>query len=384
MPADALKEAYRARFDWMAEVLADPTLTNGEKVVAMRLALHKNVKTARCDPSIQTIADGVAMGRRNTQYTLSRLEEKHRVKRRVGGQGPRQTTQYELLRVQRSAPLDEPGRVHENEVRAQKATPKDAEILHDGRATLHPNLNNNKENLETVSANKHPGDFQNRKGEGNQELTDADIDTGFEEFWRQCPRAVDKGKARLKYLNALKTRQVTIAELLHAMMLYSAAREEADQDHYTKTPANWLANECWNDDPEAHALGSGRGKWGRRVREWLKEASSFEPMSPFDVTPTETGPRAEEPASSEVDPRWTTVQAALAVDLGDQLYKRYFLQVVFEAVVGGVVYLRTLAPYDARKIETDYKEILIKHWQTQDAGVRTIVVSYGRLLRRAG
>jgi hypothetical protein len=52
--------SHRDRFAWMEDVLADADLTKGEKLVALRLAFYKNLKTGRCYPSVQTIARGVS------------------------------------------------------------------------------------------------------------------------------------------------------------------------------------------------------------------------------------------------------------------------------------------------------------------------------------
>jgi hypothetical protein len=78
--------------------------------------------------------------------------------------------------------------------------------------------------------------------DGNEKdlFTDAQIDIHFEEFWTQCPRAVAKGKARTAYRKLVKSGKVTVDKLLHGMMQYAAAREEADQDEFTKSPATWL------------------------------------------------------------------------------------------------------------------------------------------------
>jgi hypothetical protein len=65
------------------------------------------------------------------------------------------------------------------------------------------------------------------------------------------------------------------------MLLYAAAREEANQDYYTKAPATWLANECWNDDPRAHALGSKHGEWKKAMTQFSRRLAD----QPPNVTP---------------------------------------------------------------------------------------------------
>jgi hypothetical protein len=262
MPAEAIQRAHRERFAWMKHVLADADLTNGEKLVALRLALYKNLKTGRCDPSVRTIARGVSMRERNVQYILRTLEEGGWIKRRIGGGGPRDTTQYDLVRVQSIAPLDGELRMQETDATMHAHASKGAENDPKGRTTLHPNLDNIEQSIGIVGEDPHSPDFEIVEDQSGS-ITDAQIEAGFEEFWKQCPRQVDKGKARSEYRKVVGARRATISQLLHAMMLYAAARHEADQDYYTKAPATWLANECWNDDPKGtlwarHAPDGGR------------------------------------------------------------------------------------------------------------------------------
>jgi hypothetical protein len=56
-------------------------------------------------------------------------------------------------------------------------------------------------------------------------------------------------------------------------------------------------------------------------------------------------------------PRQTT---ALAAELGDEKYKRFFSETEFEAITAGVLYLWTPATYDARKITENFQEALVR------------------------
>jgi len=103
------------------------------------------------------------------------------------------------------------------------------------------------------------------------ELTDAEFDAAFDTFWKQCPRAVDYGKAKKIYCRIVRDGKATPAELLRGMMIYAAAREGQDE-RYTKTPVTWLENACWRDDPEAI---SPKSRWER-----LQEARSRETAGP--------------------------------------------------------------------------------------------------------
>lgn len=151
MPAEAIRQAHLERYKWMEDILTDTSLGYGDKAVALRLALHQNLKTGRCNPSVQTIAAGVGMRARNAQYKLRNLEQGGWIERRMGGGGPRGTTQYDLVSVQSNAPLDDELRMQETGATMQAHASKGAKNDRKGRTTLHPNLDNIEQNIRTVS-----------------------------------------------------------------------------------------------------------------------------------------------------------------------------------------------------------------------------------------
>lgn len=106
------KQAYREREKWMAAVVADGRLTRGEPALAIRLALHKNLEMGRCDPGVETLAEGTGMKVRNVQYSLEGLQQKGWIKRQMRSG---KSTQYELSSgVQCVAPPSEREGVQEN------------------------------------------------------------------------------------------------------------------------------------------------------------------------------------------------------------------------------------------------------------------------------
>jgi hypothetical protein len=275
MASADLKGAYRDRQAWMENLIADRTLSRGELAVAMCLAFHKNLTSGQCNPSLDRIAKHTGIKVRGAQHALSSLESRGWIKRQIGGRGPRSTTQYDLLRVQYLAPLDQPPRVQENDVRVQANADEGATVEAVGCSKMHPNLKNINLNHDgTVCADPpHSPLIENLNGSEERLPTDSEIDAGFEVFWRQHPRAVHQGKARTEYRKAIKSGKVTIAQIQHAAMAYAAARWEANQDHYTLPAAKWLAEECWGDDPRAHALGA-RDGWTRSQLARMAERSA--------------------------------------------------------------------------------------------------------------
>ena len=63
---------HAERFRWIEGVLANPAFTHAQARVLVRLAMHLNVATGRCDPAINTIAVGAAVSSRAVKATLGR------------------------------------------------------------------------------------------------------------------------------------------------------------------------------------------------------------------------------------------------------------------------------------------------------------------------
>lgn len=61
--------------EWMAEVLADKSLTCSAVKVAVRLALHHNSKTGQCNPSIETLARGTDLKARAVYNAIGALRD---------------------------------------------------------------------------------------------------------------------------------------------------------------------------------------------------------------------------------------------------------------------------------------------------------------------
>jgi DNA-binding transcriptional regulator YhcF (GntR family) len=87
---------HAEKFEWQQDVLANPQLTPTQKNVLTRLALHHNVKTGRCDPSVETLAAGAGVAKRTVQNTLARAEAIGLIKRALGG-GRTLTNSYSLI-----------------------------------------------------------------------------------------------------------------------------------------------------------------------------------------------------------------------------------------------------------------------------------------------
>jgi hypothetical protein len=84
------------RFRWVEAVLADREFTEKQKNILVRIALHYNVKTQRCDPGIERIAASSNASKRAVKATLAVARARGAIATKLGG-GRGHTSSYRLL-----------------------------------------------------------------------------------------------------------------------------------------------------------------------------------------------------------------------------------------------------------------------------------------------
>jgi hypothetical protein len=235
----AQRLSHADRFEWQRNVLANAELTATQKNILIRLALHLNIQTGRCDPSVRTLAKGAGVAERTVQIALAAAETLGCIRRNIGG-GRGNTNAYDLLtqpteRVNADAPFEE--RVHGD---ARKGAPDGQKP----RTAVHQNIENKEKNSETY------------------------IHAEFEEWYRLYPRHEAKREAIRAYKQAL-SRGAATKDLKLGAMRYAAARQ-GELPRFTKFPATWLNADCWRDEPanggEAHAADEVRADLTARSR----------------------------------------------------------------------------------------------------------------------
>src|SRR5258708_4025018 len=65
---------FRQRDVWIEQLLAAKRLSDGAKLVAVRIALHLNINSGRCCPSIVKLAQGTGLVERHIPRVLALLE----------------------------------------------------------------------------------------------------------------------------------------------------------------------------------------------------------------------------------------------------------------------------------------------------------------------
>jgi hypothetical protein len=87
----ARRAKHRSHFAWQEHVAARADLTPAEKLIALRLALYRNVESGRCDPSLAGLANSAGVNVRTARRAIAKLEQLGLivVERTPGGSGHR-------------------------------------------------------------------------------------------------------------------------------------------------------------------------------------------------------------------------------------------------------------------------------------------------------
>jgi hypothetical protein len=230
--------SHAEHFRWMQAVLADPTLTPTQKVVLIRLALHLNLKSGRCDPSIESLAKGAAVKPRAVQAAVARAQKLGRLSRHEGG-GRGNTNSYTLL---------------------LKEAETGAETLHRG-ALFGETLHSDAAFAETLHGETVNGDAQKGASPRHKPCTavhpntenkkNTDNNEDFDRWYARYPKHRARGKARKAFERIVGAGLATVDELIAGATRYAAERQGQEQ-RFTKDPATWLNGECWADESLAH------------------------------------------------------------------------------------------------------------------------------------
>lgn len=262
-------KAFADRDDWLKLLLAvdSDALSSSAKVVAIRIALHHNVESGQCNPTIGRLALGTGMSESTVRRMIRELEE-------AGWLGVDRTRG----RHSNSFDLRAPTLSH-----AKGLNPVNGDSVEGsnpsncGRVQAGPTLSNEHSQPCQIEANPVTADTQKResitakgkaneidtlefelgrRGCGRRERSHSETeDDDFETWYRQYPKRVAKAAALKAYRAVVTKKLATPDELLAGAMRYAAERSDQDP-RYTKHPATWLNGGCWADEPVKSITGT--------------------------------------------------------------------------------------------------------------------------------
>jgi len=219
------------------------------KLVLLKLADNANDE-GECWPSYSTIAKVCEIDRRTAVRHVQTLIDKGMVKREKQYTGKSKTNNRYKLTLEHQQPSDKTPPPLEAEdhypsdhvtpgVGAEDHPPSDRVTLGVG-AQCHPNLSLEPTNepVRLICANAHA---QNAH---------FDQQAGFDTFWTNYPKKVDKKRAEAAYHKNIKTQKQhdnVMRGLLKQISQRAAAPQGAFIPHW-KNPSTWLNGENWNDE----------------------------------------------------------------------------------------------------------------------------------------
>jgi hypothetical protein len=222
-------------YAWMAAVLAHSELSDAQKLVLIRIALHLNIRDQRSNPGLQTIAAGCRMSERTVRMAVARAV-------RVGVAGPPSYVaieQPEVLRL--AAPKTRNGGAGFSE-------PKPGTAVHETR---------------NGGAEK-PGTAVPPNNEENNEGNIGSAPDGFDEFWSAYPKREGRLEAQHAYRAAVHEGLATPAQLVAGAHQYAQVVAQ-DQWKWILSPAAWLRKRRWLDEPDTRAADARDAEFERRL-----------------------------------------------------------------------------------------------------------------------
>lgn len=252
--ASSAWQTFKDRDDWIRLFLAadGELLSCTAKIVGTRLALHHNIETGRCDPSLTELASGTGMSDRNVRRMLRELEQTGWV--RVQGRGYHRSNSFELrvpeAEADRTLLSGQTDVRPDTVVRANDPRPdnpgrmtgQSGSVRPDTVVRLKENLTANKNSEEKESPQL---DFGDDSGRRDQSPSGTDVD--FEAWWAQVPRKVAKSAAAKMYRRIITKGEATPAELMAGILRYGAEVAGREQ-RFIAHPNTWLSQGRWADE----------------------------------------------------------------------------------------------------------------------------------------
>jgi hypothetical protein len=245
-PSSAWKK-FKDRDDWIAAMLAtsESALDWRAKVTATRIALHHNIETGQCDPSIIGLAAGCGVSENTIRSAIKTLEATGWV--RVDRSRGRHRNAFQLLTptLQTDCRVEPFKHVEglDHDQPFNNRVPNPSTNSPNPSTCLHPNS----ESITAKRTAKRDSDSPPRLDLQGGDRVDP-IETSFEIWYQQYPKRAAKAAALKAYRAVIIKKLATPEELLAGAMRYAAERSGQDPK-YTKHPATWLNSACWADEP---------------------------------------------------------------------------------------------------------------------------------------
>jgi len=247
--------SFKDRDDWIKAIVAVDCeeISPTAKIVAIRIALHHNVESGQCNPSLPAVALGTGMSERNVRRMLNELEEAGWLIVHKSRGGRCSLDIYNSHTFELSVPLTRTRLSALNPdtvVRDKEPNPDKPGRLTRTNRVANPDTVVRQENCEitakrTAKIESPPPDLGDQDS-GRRQSDDA---ADFERFWNAYPKKVDKADARRAYLSVIRKKLATPEQMIAAAQHY-AVEQSGNARRYIKNPATWLNKGSYANDPD--------------------------------------------------------------------------------------------------------------------------------------
>jgi hypothetical protein len=266
---------------WLFFLACFDLLREGGELKCLAVILdHYNVKKGYAWPSFETIGQKTSMSARGARYCVESLVAKGiLIKRTKGGRGHcnEYVPAWETFQDKQGLtlpPLENKG----GRVGALKVEGWVRETgCHSSTHTSYPRsprVGDKEVSPATPRAAAPDGAARGLPGEESKQAHHA-----FESFWQAYPRKEGRAKAKRLLVKLIAAGEVRVETLVAKAGQYAMAKAEVEQ-RYLKLPGNWLAEQCWLEDPQPKPQKALRGAQKTKGKGKAKGKGKDKPTKP--------------------------------------------------------------------------------------------------------
>jgi hypothetical protein len=239
---------------WLRQVLADPQMRRwADFAVAWVVSCYFNRSTGIAFAAVETYAANAHVDRRAVQRALVRLVDAGHLSRVRGG-GRERRNQYRMV-VKETAVDGPPFSDQETAVDGPPFSDVNSGPWTQETAVHEPHKQRSIDR--PTSERPLKGTSDSPRADARETDSSPDLDSGFEDFWRQFPAKRAKGSARREFEKVVRAGRASADDLVHAAMRYAAAVDDGRAARFIASPARWLKDERWTDQEPAPAERTG-------------------------------------------------------------------------------------------------------------------------------
>lgn len=251
--------SIKQKFFWLDSIARDTKIGDGSFRCAFAILQFVNNITGEAWPSIETLAKATATNIRSVSRNIGELEKANYLTRKRGGAG--RSNRYRLNISDLPNLADKSADSHAKSGATEEFSgAKSGSNELDRSAKLGstevsdlPILVKQTGQIRHTNSSNEPFRLQRETISPPLSMDVKVADEGFELFWAAYPKRVGRGEAEKLYRKILASGATKSGDLIDAVKRYADQRireepDEVNRARFTKNPATWLNQQCWQDE----------------------------------------------------------------------------------------------------------------------------------------